>query len=79
MMYEYTETKTIRKEIEILPCPFCGSNDVKPIHNSGCYGYSPSTDYVTCGNCGAMGGRVKDSNCGKNVEDAIRNWNIRVR
>ena len=65
--------------IMVVSLVACGSNDVKPIHNSGCYGYSPSTDYVTCGNCGAMGGRVKDSNCGKNVEDAIRNWNIRVR
>lgn len=78
MMYEYTETKIVKKQIEILPCPFCGSNNVKPIHYNGSYGYSPSEDYVTCTSCGASGGRIKDSDCGNNMDLAIKKWNRRA-
>ena len=77
MIYEYTETKTIKKQIEILHCPFCGSEDVKPIHHNGSWGYSPSEDYVKCSNCGATGGVIKDADCRNNMDLAIKNWNRR--
>lgn len=79
MIYEYTETKTIKKQIEILPCPFCGSENVKPIHYNGSYGYSPSEDYVTCTSCGAMGSIIEDPNGGNNMVLAINKWNRRSR
>ena len=44
MKYKITETKTITREIDVLPCPFCGSDNIKPFHTNGFYGYSPSTD-----------------------------------
>ena len=79
MIYEYTETKTIKKQIEILPCPFCGSNNVKPIHYNGSYGYSPSEDYVTCTSCGATGSRIGDIDGRNNMDLAIKKWNRRSR
>lgn len=78
MIYEYTETKTIHKEVEIKPCPFCGSENVKPIHHSGSYGYSSSEDYVKCLSCGASGGIFKDDNCGNHMREAIKKWNRRT-
>lgn len=77
MIYEYTETKTVSKEINLEPCPFCGSENLKPIHYSGSYGYSPSEDYVKCLNCGASGGVIKDDLCGNHLQKAIINWNTR--
>ena len=35
MIYEYTETRQVVNKIEILPCPFCGSDNVQPIHIEG--------------------------------------------
>ena len=77
MKYKITETKTITKEIDVLPCPFCGSDNIKPFHTSGFYGYSPSEDYVTCRSCGTNGPIVKDHNGGNNIERAIEKWNHR--
>lgn len=79
MIYEYTETKTVKKQIKILPCPFCGSENVKPIHCNGTWGYYPSEDYVKCNNCGATGGVIKDSDYGNNMDLAIKNWNRRAQ
>ena len=78
MKYKYTETKTIVKQIEILSCPFCGSDNVQPIHIEGNWGYSASQDYVRCLNCKATGGKIEDSNCGNHMHEAIDKWNKRV-
>lgn len=79
MIYKYTETKQVVNKIEILPCPFCGSENVKPIHIKGNYGYSPSEDYVACLSCGATGGKIKDSDCGNYMQEAVNNWNERAK
>lgn len=76
MIYEHEETKVVTRKIEILPCPFCGSENVKPFHIDGDWGYSPSRDYVQCNSCGATSGEVKDSNSGMDL--AIEKWNRRV-
>lgn len=78
MKYKITETKTITKEIDVLPCPFCGSDNIKPFHTSGFYGYSPSTDVVTCCSCGAHSGVIEDPDGGNNQILAIEKWNTRV-
>lgn len=78
MKYKITETKTITKEIELLPCPFCGSDNIKPYHTSGIYGFFPSKDLVTCCSCGASSGVIKDLDCGTNQMLAIEKWNDRV-
>lgn len=78
MKYKITETKTITKEIDVLPCPFCGSDNIKPFHTSGVYGYSPSTDVVTCCSCGAHSGVIEDTDGGNNQILAIEKWNTRV-
>ena len=77
MKYKLSQTKTVTKEIELLPCPFCGSENIKPIHYDGEWGYSSSKDYVICCSCGAIGGNVEDDNCGNNIERAIEKWNHR--
>ena len=78
MIYEYTETKIIRNKVEMLPCPFCGSENVKPIHYSGSYGYSASEDYVKCLSCSATGGLITNDNGLNCMEDAIEKWNRRA-
>ena len=78
MKYEISKIVKETKEVEILDCPFCGSDNLTPVHIQGEYGYSSSEDYVKCLQCGATGGLIKDSNCGNNTELAIKRWNIRV-
>lgn len=78
MVYKMQETKIVEKEIEILPCPFCGSENVEPRHFPGQYGYSPSDDYVECCCCGATGGHVMDRDDGNHLEKAINKWNNRA-
>ena len=73
MKYKLSQTKTVTKEIELLPCPFCGSENIKPIHYDGELGYRHSKDYVICCSCGATGGNVEDSD----IERAIEKWNHR--
>ena len=79
MYYEFIETKQVVNKIEILPCPFCGSDNVQPIHVEGNWGYSASQDYVRCLDCNALGGKITDSNCGNHMEEAINKWNKRVK
>ena len=74
--YKYKVEKT--ETIEIECCPFCGSEDVTPIHYNGSWGYTPSEDYVKCNNCKATGGVIEDHNCGNHFKEAIDKWNHRV-
>nr|DAJ86808.1 MAG TPA: restriction alleviation protein [Bacteriophage sp.] len=78
MVYKTQEIKIVEKEIEILPCPFCGSEKVKPRHFYGQYAYTPSDDYVECYCCGATGGHVMDRDDGNHLEEAINKWNNRA-
>ena len=77
MKYRQIESKFIEREIDVLPCPFCGSDDLTISHIDGQWGYSSSKDYVECNYCKARGGYIEDSECGKNFEKAIKNWNTR--
>ena len=77
MKYIHRESKIVEREIDVLPCPFCGSNNLTVSHIDGQYGYSSSRDYVECNACKAHGGYVEDSRCGENFEKAIKNWNMR--
>lgn len=77
MIYKKQQAEIIIKEIELLPCPFCGSDDIEPIFQEGSYGYSYSFNYVQCNCCKARGGLVKDGDCMNNEDKAIRNWNSR--
>lgn len=77
MIFEYREISKKEKKIEIKNCPFCGSDDLKPVHHQGSYGYSKSEDYVKCLTCGATGGYITDNNCGKHTEESIAKWNRR--
>ena len=77
MIYKHEENKVVTTEIELLHCPFCGSENIKPIHHNGDWGYSSSEDYVMCQNCKAEGGHVIDGNCGNNLKEAIIKWNHR--
>ena len=75
--YVIERKEIVKEEIDILPCPFCGSENVKPVHCNGEYGYRSSEDYVVCASCGAVGSSIKDSNCGNNLRLAIQKWNTR--
>lgn len=73
MKYTLTKTKVEKEEIELLPCPFCGSENLKPVHIDGSWGYSSSKDYIECKYCGARGSVSGDS-----MNKAIQKWNRRV-
>ena len=75
MKIKVREQKIVEKEIELLPSPFCGSEDVEPISFEGSWGYSSSKDYIKCNSCGAQGGMVEDGE----LSDAIKNWNMREK
>lgn len=77
MIYEYAETIKKVKKIEIKHCPFCGSDDLKPVHFQGSWGYSSSEDFIKCLTCGATGGNITDNDCGKHTEESIAKWNRR--
>lgn len=77
MKYRQIEPKFIEREFDVLPCPFCGCDNLTIKHIDGSWGYSNSKDYVECNCCKARGGYVEDSQCGKNFEKAIKNWNMR--
>lgn len=77
MKYLHRESKIVEREIDVLPCPFCGSEDLTIRHINGQWGYSNSEDYVECNYCKARGGYIEDSQCGNNFEKAIKNWNMR--
>ena len=58
-------------EEPLLPCPFCGSEDVE-------YEFSSSQGYIKCNTCEAMGAEVEeaaDPEC--SVGAAIVAWNTR--
>lgn len=71
------ETKIIETEVELKPCPFCGSDNLDLIHSNGEWGYRSSTDYVKCLACGIIGPLIEDSDCGRHRDKAIREWNTR--
>lgn len=76
--YIIEKQEIIRKEINILPCPFCGSENVKPIHCNGSHGYSASEDYVKCFSCSATGGLITNNDGLHFTEKAIKKWNRRA-
>lgn len=43
---------------ELLPCPFCGSDDVGPITFKGCNG-DVWDEFIACGGCGATAETVE--------------------
>ena len=73
--------EVVTKEIEVLSCPFCGSDNIDVIHYAGFYGYSADEFYVKCKDCGACGGKVVDDRCSlsttKQKELAVEKWNMR--
>lgn len=77
MKMTLSETRIIEEEVELKPCPFCGSDNLDLVHINGSWGYHPSEDYVKCLDCYAIGSRIKDSDCGNHRKEAIRNWNRR--
>lgn len=56
---------------KLLPCPFCGSDDVQRYIDDGIFGVDDYTD-VCCCNCGA---KVH----GDTYQDATALWNSRAR
>ena len=52
-------------EIELKPCPFCGSDDVFR-------GMLEEVHYVECWHCGA---KIETYN---GIEDAVKTWNTRA-
>ena len=78
MIFNINETKVVTTQIELKPCPFCGSEKLDIVHISGQWGYSSSEDFVKCLKCGARSGKIKDSDCGTNRKLAVMKWNERV-
>ena len=74
MKIKIRRRKIVEEEVELLPCPFCGSEDVDPVSIEGSLGYSSIKDYIKCNSCGAQGGIVIDGE----LSDAIKNWNMRA-
>lgn len=66
----YKENRKNEYEI-LLPCPFCGSNDIEPIHfidrRNG-----ESVNYIKCNFCNGQSVPIKGC-----MDDAIKIWNKR--
>lgn len=75
MKIKIRRRKIVEEEFELLPCPFCGSEDIEPVSITGSLGYVSSKDYIKCNSCGAQGGVVNDGE----LNDAIKNWNMREK
>lgn len=50
---------------DLKPCPFCGSNNLKPAYHS---------PYVICGDCKALGPGSSDIT----YDEAVEAWNTRM-
>lgn len=62
---------TLVNKKELLPCPFCGSNDIKILTK-----FDP---YVTCGNCLSFGPSPIETDLehSKTMTEIISLWNTR--
>jgi Lar family restriction alleviation protein len=64
----------VEQEQAVLPCPFCGSGDVRVDE----HGTVRRRRFVVCWGCGATGPSVADEVSGSEAE-ALRQWNRRGR
>ena len=77
MRFNLSETKVVTIQIELEPCPFCGSEKLDIVHIPGQWGYTPSEDFVECLKCGATSGKIEDPDCGTHKKAAAFKWNER--
>lgn len=76
------EHKVVEKEkITLLPCPFCGSDNLSVRYNPGSLGYTTSSSYIFCNTCGAKSGEIRECSGSLSKEDLIKisinSWNKR--
>lgn len=68
MLGDKAATERLTEKIELLPCPWCKSNNIEiddSFRNSNCY-------YGICLDCGASGPS------GSNEKESIKKWNTRT-
>ena len=57
---EYILEHKVEEKITLLPCPFCGSDNLSVRYNPGSHGYTASSSYIFCNTCGAKSGEIKE-------------------
>lgn len=74
--------EVVTEEIKILPCPFCGNDDISINYYAGDYGYRGAEACLSCKQCGASGATVKDNKYSlsksEHIKIAISKWNRRT-
>lgn len=69
------------KEVELLPCPFCGGEDLRVKTDNEMYmGYGGMRAVVMCNTCRAQGGIAETEWYGSKAKTgAIKLWNRRSK
>lgn len=69
---EYILEHKVEEKITLLPCPFCGSDNLSVRYNPGSHGYTASSSYIFCNTCGAKSGEIKEYTGSLSKEDSIK-------
>lgn len=76
MIYKHEKRTVTVEEIEIKSCPFCGSDEVKPIYYKEQWGWSNAENFVKCCRCGAKDPLISRVE-GDHTIESIKAWNRR--
>lgn len=68
-----------KKVVVLLPCPFCGGKGELRNSFTHCQGYTLTTAFIMCSDCGAKGPSYDDYCTDIDLSDVFKAWNYRRR
>lgn len=72
------DEKVIKEEVELKPCPFCGSEHLEFNYDFGSYGYTQPVASITCLECGTTISRSYSNVTHRELKLAtVKAWNKR--